>query len=149
VSGSSRRLWQHCCWVFMQGWNGCCWVLMQGGMGCVSYEFQPTSSVQKYPACCWLPDWPHAHADEQSALQLQWIVRRLAVETEITPLQATSVLCCMCCRTAHQNVGQLQDLYLPTNTLAALANLAPQVQEATRLARSATLVPLGRILCSA
>ncbi|KAF6251815.1 Dymeclin [Scenedesmus sp. NREL 46B-D3] len=30
-------------------------------------------------------------------------------------------------RTAHQNVGQLQDLYLPTNTLAALANLAPQV----------------------
>eukprot|EP00878_Enallax_costatus_P040177 GHUV01046185.1.p1 GENE.GHUV01046185.1~~GHUV01046185.1.p1 ORF type:complete len:259 (+),score=79.14 GHUV01046185.1:162-938(+) len=29
-------------------------------------------------------------------------------------------------RTAHQNVGQLQDLYLPTNTLAALANLAPQ-----------------------
>eukprot|EP00879_Flechtneria_rotunda_P022262 GHRR01023488.1.p1 GENE.GHRR01023488.1~~GHRR01023488.1.p1 ORF type:complete len:283 (+),score=103.21 GHRR01023488.1:648-1496(+) len=30
-------------------------------------------------------------------------------------------------RTVHKNVGQLQDLYLPTNTLAALANLAPQV----------------------
>lgn len=26
-----------------------------------------------------------------------------------------------------QNFGQLRDLYLPTNTLAALANLAPQV----------------------
>jgi hypothetical protein len=31
------------------------------------------------------------------------------------------------CRTAHRNVGQMQDLYLPTNALAALANLAPQV----------------------
>lgn len=30
-------------------------------------------------------------------------------------------------RTAHRNVGQMQDLYLPTNALAALANLAPQV----------------------
>jgi hypothetical protein len=32
-------------------------------------------------------------------------------------------------------VGQLQDLYLPTNTLAALANLAPQVSEAERFAQ--------------
>ena len=30
-------------------------------------------------------------------------------------------------RTAMHNFGQLRDLYLPTNTLAALANLAPQV----------------------
>ncbi|GBG00571.1 hypothetical protein Rsub_13274 [Raphidocelis subcapitata] len=30
-------------------------------------------------------------------------------------------------RTAAQNFGQLRDLYLPTNTLAALANLAPHV----------------------
>jgi hypothetical protein len=29
-------------------------------------------------------------------------------------------------RTAMANFGQLRDLYLPTNTLAALANLAPQ-----------------------
>lgn len=31
------------------------------------------------------------------------------------------------CRTAHKHVGLMQDLYLPTNALAALANLAPQV----------------------
>lgn len=30
-------------------------------------------------------------------------------------------------RTAMRNFGQLRDLYLPTNTLAALANLAPNV----------------------
>jgi hypothetical protein len=48
------------------------------------------------------------------------------------------MLCCMCCRTAHQNVGQLQDLYLPTNTLAALANLAPQVRETARLTAQCT-----------
>eukprot|EP00878_Enallax_costatus_P036636 GHUV01041162.1.p1 GENE.GHUV01041162.1~~GHUV01041162.1.p1 ORF type:complete len:331 (+),score=99.01 GHUV01041162.1:819-1811(+) len=39
----------------------------------------------------------------------------------------TGLLVFVSYRTAHQNVGQLQDLYLPTNTLAALANLAPQV----------------------
>lgn len=31
------------------------------------------------------------------------------------------------CRSALHNFGALNDLYLPTNTLAALANLAPQV----------------------
>lgn len=44
------------------------------------------------------------------------------------------------CRTAHRNVGQMQDLYLPTNALAALANLAPQVITAQDMVVSATMM---------
>lgn len=44
------------------------------------------------------------------------------------------------CRTAHRNVGQMQDLYLPTNALAALANLAPQVITAQDLFVSAAMM---------
>uniref|UniRef100_A0A383WDY4 Dymeclin n=1 Tax=Tetradesmus obliquus TaxID=3088 RepID=A0A383WDY4_TETOB len=48
-------------------------------------------------------------------------------ERVLSKISLGSLVAVVLLRTAHQNVGQLQDLYLPTNTLAALANLAPQV----------------------
>ncbi|KAF8072811.1 dym [Scenedesmus sp. PABB004] len=48
-------------------------------------------------------------------------------ERQLSRITLGSLVFVVLLRTAHQNVGQLQDLFLPTNTLAALANLAPQV----------------------
>eukprot|EP00882_Tetradesmus_deserticola_P021481 GHRQ01023254.1.p1 GENE.GHRQ01023254.1~~GHRQ01023254.1.p1 ORF type:complete len:322 (+),score=177.91 GHRQ01023254.1:768-1733(+) len=66
-------------------------------------------------------------------------------ERVLSKISLGSLVFVVLLRTALQNVGQLQDLYLPTNTLAALANLAPQVSglhshAAQRLVGLATLL---------
>lgn len=53
---------------------------------------------------------------------VSWYKERL-----LTKISLGSLVYVVLLRTAHRNVGQMQDLYLPTNALAALANLAPQV----------------------
>ena len=42
---------------------------------------------------------------------------------------AGSLLVVLLLRTAHYNLAKLRDVYLHTNTLAALANLAPHAQD--------------------
>ena len=44
-------------------------------------------------------------------------------------LSAGSLLVVLLLRTAHYNLAKLRDVYLHTNTLAALANLAPYAQD--------------------
>ena len=46
-----------------------------------------------------------------------------------THLFAGSLLVVLLLRTAHYNLAKLRDVYLHTNTLAALANLAPYAQD--------------------
>ncbi len=42
---------------------------------------------------------------------------------------AGSLLVVLLLRTAHYNLAKLRDVYLHTNTLAALANMAPHAQD--------------------
>jgi len=44
-------------------------------------------------------------------------------------MPAGSLLVVLLLRTAHYNLAKLRDVYLHTNTLAALANLAPYAQD--------------------
>ena len=44
-------------------------------------------------------------------------------------MPAGSLLVVLLLRTAHYNLAKLRDVYLHTNTLAALANLAPHARD--------------------